>query len=186
MKFRKILLLFAVTIILILACREKKVKESNSSWITRASQQDSIFNDIISLTNPMIPEEKQNDSLVFLIIRMEATCPSCLKKSVDSISKHKNDMDDKHFIVLSATNKKIIESYFTDQNYEFPNVVNKIFIDSTDESYTKDLVVTKPTIYYSHNKKVYRKVTCVPNNIKKELRLFFQKKMMYDLPIAIN
>lgn len=161
-------------LIFIGACKTKsKVKNPNIEVITDTSVQDSLFRQLSSLAGISIEKSQLGDSLAFFVMPIEATCPSCRKKAVDSISKHQSHLDRRRFIILSGMGADIIFSYFTERGHKLPVSTQNIVIDSTNEAFVRDLVYTTPVIFYSYNHRVYQKVYCVPNNIKLALHEFF-------------
>lgn len=135
--------------------------------------QDSIFHNLMELTNYSIKDSKRNDSLAFLILPVEASCPSCRKKTIDSIDQYKNKLDDNHFVIISGPGRKKINYYYSEQRKGIPESVKNIYLDSMNLAVYKDLVFANPRIYYSNNGKVYEKVSCRPSTIKNDLRIFF-------------
>lgn len=162
---------------LIFACSEVQNKSAmkKSVLIVDVNLQDSLFRNLEKLSNYKMTEKQQQDSLAFLILPVEAACPFCRKKAIDSISKYRDRLDERHFVIVSGTGNKIIESYFTERHQELPFGSRQIFIDSTNDAFIKELIFTEPAIYYAYKRRVYQKVLCVPKNIKGELRNFFSK-----------
>jgi hypothetical protein len=179
MSFRNII--FTISIFLLVACEQNVSSKSISSQkingkiISDPIMQDSLFKDLIKLTNNSVSESRLKDSIAFLLLPMQATCPACRKKTIDSIVKFKERLDENHLIVISGKGKKSIAGYFKQQNKELPIIEKNIFLDSTEQSLSSDLASTNPNIYYAYNGKVYLKVSCLPSTIKDDLRKFFER-----------
>lgn len=152
---------------------DPKDKYSSNEWITRGSQQDSLFMQLVDLTQHSVNEKQTADSLSFLVLPVEAACPSCRRKTIDSIQKYQHILPPNHFVVISGTSFKTIRAFFKEQDQSVPSAEGRIFIDSTNEAFIQDLVYTKPVIYYAAGKKVYRKVSSKPFTIKHDLKEFF-------------
>ncbi len=115
--------------ILIFACKNSPGKLASIESIRDPAVQDSLFRQLLSLTNHAIPENELNDSLAFLVLPMEASCPACRKKTVDSIVRHKNSLLERHYIILSASGgRKTINSYFIEEGEQLPEIQNKLFL----------------------------------------------------------
>ncbi len=154
------------------SCKER-YKINSSVLISDSTQQDSLFQSLLVLTGGLI-NEKPQDSLAFLILPVQASCPACRKKTIDSILKYKDDLPEKHFIIISASGgTKIVRSYFLEENSDLPQIPGKLFLDTTNKAYAFSLYDEKPTIYYSFNKRVFKKVASVPTTVKHDLNEFF-------------
>ena len=154
------------------SCKER-YKVDSAVLISRSSLQDSLFRSLQTLTDTSLGE-KSDDSLAFLILPVQASCPACRKKTIDSIIKYKETLPDNHFIIISASGgKKLIRSYFVEENSDLPQIPGKIFLDTVNKAYSFSLYDEKPTMYYSFNKKVYKKVASVPATVKRDLHEFF-------------
>lgn len=167
---------FIVTVIMLLvtACSDKHVN-STEQLISDPVMQDSLFRKLISLTDHSINDERLRDSLVFLILPVQASCPACRDKAIDSIDKHKLSIAQGHFIVISGKGRRTISSYFADRDKELPTTSERIYLDTVDHTFRYDLATTNPVIYYTFNRKVLFKVSCLPGTIKSDLRKFFSK-----------
>jgi hypothetical protein len=156
------------------ACGKSKHKTQSVELITAGGKQDSIFQNLTVVTNNAIPTSVLSDSLAFLILPVQAACPSCLNKTIDSIVSHEEDLPHGHFIIISANGgHKTINRYFLEEGKEIPVIENKLFLDSTNQSYKLSLCKDRPTIYYAYNGKVYKKVSAVPATVREDLREFF-------------
>lgn len=162
-------------LLLITAVACGNAKKGNSvEFITTSQAQDSIFKNLVYITNNSLPGQALNDSLAFLILPVQASCPSCRKKTIDSIMSHKKRLPVDHFIVISANGgRKTINGYFLEQDYELPEIPGKLFLDSNNLARKKDLCKDKPTFYYAHNQKAFKKVSAVPSTVRADLREFF-------------
>ena len=162
------------TLLSLLSCDKADKKKQSIELITSQGKQDSIFHALLSLTNNLIPENKLNDSLAFLILPVQASCPSCRKKTIDSIVKHQLNLTSAHYIIISANGgRKTINSYFIDQEKQLPVIKDRLFLDTTNQAHRLDLYHDKPTIYYTHHQKAYKKVAAIPATVREDLREFF-------------
>ena len=150
-----------------------KNKEKTVEEITDVTKQEVMFQNLLKIVSLTDSRSLVNDSLAFLILPLQASCPACRKKTIDSIVKHQKELNDGHFIVISANGgKKTMSAFFREQQYELP--VNKqLYLDSTNAGWRYDLYKDNTVFYYAYNRKVYRKVTAVPATIKSDLKEFF-------------
>jgi hypothetical protein len=163
----KILMILAIT-----SCGSKK--PDSIELITEKGQQEAIFHNLIKVTNNVLSDSVQNDSLAFLLLPVQASCPACRNKTIDSIVKHRNTLTNNHYIIISANGgRKTIDGYFHENNKKLPVIENKLFLDSSNQAYKLELYTEKPTIYYSYNRKVYKKVSAIPATVRDDLREFF-------------
>lgn len=159
-------------IISILSCREASHR-ANSVFNVPPNDQAKIFEKLVELTHNSLPKFKKNDSLAFLILPIQASCPNCRKKSIDSIISNQGKLLGNRYIVVSAnTGRKTINSYFKEENAVLPEI-DALTIDSTNKAYEYDLCDDKPTIYYTFNGKAYKKVAAIPMTVREDLREFF-------------
>lgn len=165
---------FGITIYIWLLVACGKSPENSVTMITIPTQQDSLFQSLIAVTQQNLPESLFNDSLSFLILPVQASCPSCRKKTIDSIMKYQHSLAADHYIIISANGgRKLIRSFFREQNYELPSNEKNIFLDSNNLAYKYKLYENKPTMYYTYEKKAYKKVSSVPATVKNDLHDFF-------------
>lgn len=170
----KLILPVIILLILVTACGKSDSKQKSVDLITEPSEQEKVFQDLLSLTDSSISTVMQQDSLAFLILPVEASCPACRKKTIDSIMKHKDNLLDRRFIIISgAGTRKILGSYFMEQNYRLPEIKNRLFLDSTYHAHKAKLYTTNPTLYYTFNRKAYKRISAVPSTVKEDLREFF-------------
>ena len=163
-------------ITVLLSCDTQTKNIENIESIVDIKQQTSIFENLIVVTNNDIDSGIINDSLAFLILPLEASCPSCRNKVIDSIAKHGNDLLPNHFIILSANGgKKKFSGYFKARGYDLPTVGKFLFLDSNNTSNVLKLYDMKPTFFYTSKKKVFRKVSSTPASVKQDLNDFFTK-----------
>lgn len=161
-------------IIIVVSCGAQNGKNASVEQITDMKKQDSIFKNLERITNYTMAEDIQHDSLAFLILPVQASCPACRKKTIDSIVKNKSSLPMHHYIIISAKGgQKTINSYFKEQNEELPVIKDRLFLDSTNQAYEYDLYYDKPTLYYTYNKKAYKKVAAIPATVRDDLREFF-------------
>jgi hypothetical protein len=142
--------------------------------ITKEVDQRLIFDGLMRITDSLIPQSARNDSLSFLLLPMEASCPSCRKKVIDSILKHKMDLRPNQYIIISSTaGLNAINAYFVDRKGELPVISGQLFIDSTNYAKHLDLYDKTPMLYYTFQQKAYKKVSAIPSTVKDDLSEFF-------------
>jgi hypothetical protein len=164
---------YMIFICLFSYCGEKE-KENTIELITDTAAQDSIFRQLVLLTDHAIDTGKAADSLAFLILPVHASCPYCRNKVIDSIVKYQHTLPQNHYIIIAAKGgRKTINSYFRERKKELPVIEHGLFLDSTNLSYRYNLYDDKPTMYYSYGYKVYKKVASIPVTIKDDLHQFF-------------
>lgn len=164
---------FKLAILLIATgCGPKK--PNSIEMITAGGKQDAIFHDLITVAQNSVPESVQSDSLAFLVLPLQASCPACRSKTIDSIVMHQDDLLKNHFIVLSikGTRKKI-NGFFQENNKKLPELHDHLVLDSNNLAYMHALYDEKPVMYYTYNKKAYKKVAAVPATVRDDLREFF-------------
>lgn len=154
------------------ACGKKP--KTSIELIATAAKQEMIFQSLIKTTQNTIPVTLLDDSLSFLILPVQASCPACRKKTIDSIMKYQANLADNHYIIVSANGgRKTIRGYFQEQAYELPVIKDRLFLDSTNLAYKNKLYEDKPTMYYTFQKKTYKKVAAIPATVRDDLREFF-------------
>jgi len=159
---------------IVFSCAKPDVSKRSVEIIESDDKQESIFKDLVGIVDNSIQEEALNDSLAFLILPVQASCPSCRKKTIDSLLSHRLNLRKHHYIVISANGGvKTISAYFKRQNADIPTIENKLFIDSINRASRLNLCKDRPTIYYSYNRKAYKKVAAVPVTVRDDLREFF-------------
>lgn len=165
---------YLIIVLFSISCNEKSPKISTITMIEKEEEQRLAFDGLMRLTDSIIPKESMNDSLSFLILPMEASCPSCRKKVIDSIIAHKNNLKENHYIILStSTDRRTINAYFIDRKGELPELKGKLFLDTTNYARTLELYENKPTFYYTYDEKAFKKVTSIPTTVKDDLQEFF-------------
>jgi hypothetical protein len=151
-----------------------KNKHTSVELIASGARQDSIFSQLITLTNNTIQSTTLDDSLAFLILPVQASCPGCRIKTIDSIIKYQHRLKDRHFIVISANGgRKKINGFFYEQGEELPVIENRLFLDTSNSSYYMNLCEEKPMMYYTYNRKAYKKVAAIPATVRQDLQEFF-------------
>jgi hypothetical protein len=159
--------------ILLFGCGQKN-KHDSIELITDAGKQDVIFKNLVDLTGNAISDNKFKDSLAFLILPVQASCPSCRKKTIDSIVKHQSDLLEKHYIIISSIGgRKTVNGFFREVDKELPVMDRELFLDSTNKAFKLELYDKKPTIYYTYNQKAYKKVAAIPSTVRQDLQEFF-------------
>jgi hypothetical protein len=169
-------LLFPIAITLIIcACNNKKPDDKPSTeYINSIQEQKSLFEQLKQIFLVNSASESLNDSIAFLILPLQASCPSCRKKSIDSIMAHINAFPKNHFVTIALNaGRKSANSFFREQNYEMPALTPFFQFDSTNLTGKTNLYENQPMIYYAFNQKVYKKVAARPSTVKEDLREFF-------------
>src|SRR5688500_12893047 len=111
----------AVMNLLLSACGKIKTKSDSVEAITDTAKQSLIFANIMNVTDNAVNQMIRSDSLSFLVLPIEASCPSCRKKTIDSIVKNKDHLANNSFVIISANSgRKTINSFFEEQNYKLP------------------------------------------------------------------
>lgn len=175
---RQLALILILLISLFCSCERRQagkgntMKIRNSDLISDPVVQDSLFKRLKRLTKDAIPACELQDSLAFLILPMEASCPACRRKAIDSIVKYKDRLDEKHYVVIIGNGSRSIQGYFSQQNKSMP-LARGILYDTLELSAEMAISSTNPNIYYSHGQKVYLKVSCLPATIKEDLKVFY-------------
>jgi hypothetical protein len=149
-------------------------KNKSTEWIDTEKMQTQLYISLMAVTKDSIEKELRQDSLAFLILPLEVSCPSCRKKTIDSILKYRNNLASKHFIILTASQgKEFINQFFRERKGTVPKMGDQIFLDSINHTRVLKLANNKPTIYYSHQGKVFKKVSSIPETVKDDLNEFF-------------
>jgi len=156
------------------SCAKPDTSKRSVEMLTSVGMQDSIFKNLLRITDKGMIENNFKDSLAFLILPVQASCPSCRKKTIDSILKYSKNLRDDRYIIISANGgREVIDLYFREQNAQLPIIENRLFLDTTNLAYRLDLYEDKPTIYYTYNRKAYKKVAAIPVTVRDDLREFF-------------
>jgi hypothetical protein len=159
------------------SCVEKRLikRDINNEIIAEGGRQDTLFRQLMSITKKSMSDSILTDSLAFLILPVEAACPACRKKVIDSLIEHEDSLDSKHFVIVSGTSNRNINSYLVERGMRLPVRNKNVLIDSTNQAFKMGLIFTEPTVYYAYNQRAYQKITCIPSNVKKEMHLFFSR-----------
>jgi len=81
---------------------------------------------------------------------------------------------ERHFIIINFNGgKREIDVYFRERHGEIPMIENRLILDSTNLSQRFDLCKDRPTIYYTYNRKAYKKVSAIPLTVRDDLKEFF-------------
>jgi hypothetical protein len=161
-----------IIITLLISCSEKEPDQS-VELVADRSEQSRIFTDVISVAQNF-SSKLQKDSIVFLLLPLQAICASCRDKIIDSIAANYTSLDDRHFIIVSASGgKKTMSAFFRERRHQLPIVEGKIFLDSLNKAKRASLFTDKPVIFYCYNEQVYKKVSSIPQTVKKDLNSFF-------------
>ncbi len=164
------------------ACNEQSSKteyadvDVSSEQVPEPGQNDidsQAFEKLINLTDSIAKTEQLSDSLSFLIIPLDAVCPHCRDKALKALMKHRDKITKEHYVIISASSYKGINSFFAEKNMGTPEVKDKVFLDGDSEAFKSNLIFMHPTVYYTHNKKIIKKIVSYPTNIDKVLEEFF-------------
>lgn len=156
----------------IAACQEQGRQEKSKTEIT-GSMQDSVFSYLSQIAGPTLSEEQKKDTLSFLILPLEASCPACLGKTIDSILKYQHHLNKYQIIIISLNaGKKRISSYFKERGGNLPTEAN-IILDTLNLSSRFQLHESNPTFYFTANKHAISKKVGLPATIKEDLHQFF-------------
>jgi hypothetical protein len=157
-----------------LGCGESLGKKNSIELISEVNQQKYVFQNLMTVTNNTVSDNIQKDSLAFLVLPVQASCPACRNKTIDSIVKHQDNLEKNHFIIISANGgRKTISGYFQENDKKLPDMVGKLILDSTNIARKLNLYDKKPTIYYTYNRKAYKKVAAIPSTVRDDLQEFF-------------
>jgi len=170
--------LFVLLVYSMTSCKQSgdRRKHSNVESIIDPNRQLAIFKDLTTLATDMIPGDILADSLCFLILPIQASCPACRKKTIEAIAKKTAMLDSHHFIIISSNGgTKLVKSYFLEQSLSMPINEKKILVDSINLAFTLKLYEDKPTMYYTHEGRVFERVLSTPYTVKKDLKRFFDK-----------
>lgn len=171
------LLPVVVLLSLYISCGKSTGKSADSILAIEVGKEDSIFHNLLALTQCSIPDSLQQDSLAFLVLPLHASCPACRSKTIDSIVKHAQDLPPTRFIILSTRGGiKTFKSYFQENEHQLPIIKNQLFLDSMNLADQYALYDKKPTIYYTYKRKAYKKIGALPRTVKHDLRDFFAIK----------
>lgn len=166
---------------LLIACGKAGEKNESVEWITMPEQQQAIFAGLQRITGNAISGNTLDDSLAFLVLPLQASCPSCRKKAIDSIVKYSNRLPANHYIIISINGgRKKINGYFLGQDARLPVIPGRLFLDTVNASRELDLYDKQPTLYYTSQKKAFRKVIAIPATVKEDLREFFSGYRMQE------
>lgn len=163
-----------IIVLFIAGCGAVSDKPESIEMIIRTGQQDSLFNSLLQVTGNTIRDNMLNDSLAFLVLPVQASCPTCREKTIDSIARHEDNLPADHFIIVSAIGgRKTMNAYFLEHDSKLPDLPNQLILDSTNIADKNYLFKNNPAVYYTANRKVYKKVLAKPNTVKQDLQEFF-------------
>lgn len=165
-----------ITLLIFLSCNNSEKKNNNHVLLNNEQEERTYFSKIISVGN--LESELSNqvsDSLSILVLPLEASCPSCRNKTIDSIMSYAGKLNDHSVVILTAkAGIKNMNAFFRERGYEsIPLENKKIVLDSTNQA--NGLYKNNTTIYYTSQRKVYRIVSSMPATIKNDLHEFFSR-----------
>lgn len=166
--------LLLAAIVFLFACKDGGAGEQNSELIIDSIKQEVTYAQLVELAGKWAEAGSANDSAAFLILPVLSSCPSCRTKAIKSIVKYQHKLSKSRLVVLSGkTSRKMMSSYFRDENAEIP-AVHELILDTVDHAGSYNLYDKKPTIYYTAGKRVYRKVGLFPSTIKRDMIDYFE------------
>lgn len=155
-------------------CSGPEPSKTSVESIASNGEQDALFKGLMAVTNNAISNNIRNDSLAFLVLPVQASCPSCRKKVIKSIVSNINRLPANHFIIISANGgRKTINSYFLEEHSSLPVSQGCLFLDSANLAFANKLYEDKPTIYYTFNGKAIRRAASIPATVKNDLTMFY-------------
>lgn len=162
----------AFSVVSFIQCEARKDKPVSAEILTDEAQQDSIFSQLLQIIQPA--ELSTNDSIAFLILPLDASCPSCRDKTIDSIAKYSSLMPRNHFVILSSNDGiKSMNGYFKERKKSLPLNETFLVLDSNNLAGNFGLYEANPTIYYTSKGKAYKKIATMPETVKQDLHDFF-------------
>jgi hypothetical protein len=169
-------LAFVFIFISAISCKNAQaVKDTHVELISDLSKQTALFQGLADIAKNKLSEPGLNDSISFLVLPVQRCCASCRKKTIDSIVKYQDKLDQDCFVIISANGgRKTINAFFREQQYELP-LGTAIVLDTTDAALEKQLYTDNPAFYYAFNRKIYKKVAALPITIKQDLSEFFNQ-----------
>lgn len=171
----KYLTILLCTLLIGCGSSNDNIKESAIPVID-AKEQDTLFQLIMQVTNNHLPERVQTDSVAFLILPLQQSCPSCRDKTIDSIVFYNRHIASNRFIILSAhAGVKNAGVFFKERGHRMPPLSDQFYMDSTNKASSFHLFESNPAFYYAANGKVYKKSLALPATIKQDLQNFFRK-----------
>jgi hypothetical protein len=173
-----------LAVVLIVSCKDQKAVD-NTVLIDSAVEQKKIFDNLVSVTGAVM-RSTCSDSLSFLVLPVEASCPSCRNKTIDYIVKFKSSLPENHFIIISANGGlKTINSFFRERQKTLPDMKDRLFLDSSNQALKYNLYEEQPTFYYTAGCRAYKKVIALPSTVKRNLNDFFQAEKVQKPEKAI-
>lgn len=166
--------IFPYICLILMACNNKSTPEPRDTIIKQPEAQEKLFRQLSSFIPSELPT---NDSLSFLVLPLDFSCPSCRDKTLDSIVKFRKRILPGHYIILTLSEggQKHIRRYFKNAGHSsVPEIPGVIFIDSTNKAGSLQLYHNNPAFYYTASGRAYRKVDAWPHTIKEDLREFFR------------
>src|SRR5687768_4161950 len=116
------------TALFLVACNSKAPLAPRDTIIQRPEQQASLYRQLAQIVPTELPP---GDSLSFLVLPLDAACPSCRDKTLDSIYKFRKRIPPNHYIILSFRGgKKHLKQYFKNAGHsKIPEIPGVLFID---------------------------------------------------------
>lgn len=152
----------------VLSCKDKEGKVEIVP--IEQGQQTPIYSKLATLFGNI----HGNDSLSVLILPIDITCPSCRKKILVGLMKHKDHLKPNHYIIIAGNGgKKYIDGYFQEHKLRLPADIKQLALDTTGLMKSNALFDEEPVIYYGANQKITTKSKVYPDNVKQQLQSFF-------------
>ena len=165
-----------IALMMLLSCNYSEKKSNNLVLLNNEQEERSYFEKILAIGNLDSKLSKQvSDSLSILVLPLDASCPACRNKTIDSIMKHAGKLSDNSILILTAkAGIKNMNAFFRERGYDSIPLDNKrIVLDSTNQA--SGLYKNNTTIYYASQQKVYKIVSSIPATIKNDLHEFFSR-----------
>ena len=161
---------------LLFSCNYNDKKINNQVLLNNEQEERTLFEKIITIGDLKSKlNDHVSDSLSVLVLPLEASCPSCRNKTIDSIMRYADNLTDNSIVILSAkAGIKNMNAFFRERGYvSIPANNERIILDSTNQA--SGLYKNNTTIYYASQQKVYKVVSSVPATIKNDLHEFFSR-----------
>lgn len=153
------------------SCSQSSQQEKTPSGNIDSTTAKTAFSSIKKIAGNAI--SSATDSTHLLILPLEASCPSCREKTIDSILKHYQSMPPNHLVIISApAGRRSMSSYFKERNGQLPEQAS-IILDTTNLSTRLNLHENNPTIYTIYGDRVTYKKSSLPATVKTDLHHFF-------------
>ncbi|MGN7722632.1 hypothetical protein [Chitinophaga sp. 22620] len=165
--------IFLYALPLLFACNATVAPPNNDTLVQDSQRQKDTYHQLAQL----VPDSVlTGDSISFMVLPLQASCPSCRDKALDSIIQFKEKVPKNHYIILSLKGgQKYIKHFFKNAGHkQIPEIPGVMFIDSVDKAGDFELYHSNPAFYYTSSGNVYRKISALPATVKEDLSEFFR------------